>query len=183
MSARQERGLPTGVVLTIALVVAIAIVAAGMVLHLTVGGPGRAAPAVTAPPSTSATKRAAPSSSVPANTPTEAAAGFVAAFTDHAAPADAWEKQYSSYLTKQAKTAYAGTDREQVPGTRVTGKAIVTAGASAAPVPGSADDDGDTDPVPAIVAVPTDAGRYTVNLQQQDGRWLVVSAQLPGSGQ
>jgi len=182
MSPRQERGVPVWVALGIAFLAAVAIVVAGVVLHFAlrpsasqiVSAP---APTSSVTPSTSAT----PTEAAPANTPTSAAAGFVFAFTDHTVPTDAWEKNYASYLTEQAKTAYAGTNRDRVPGTRVTGPAKVTAGVSAAPVPGSADDDGEQDPVPAIVAVPTDAGTYTVNLQQQNGRWLVVSAQLPGS--
>lgn len=180
MSARQDRGLPAWAVCAATAGAVVVILGAGLALGLarqtSPAAPERTAVVPTASGSSAPT-------STPSNTPETAAAGFVAAFTNHQVPVDVWQKTYSAYLTKQAKTAYAGTDRGQVPGTRVTGKAIVTAGASAPPVPGSADDDGDTDPVPAIVAVPTDAGRYTVNLQQQDGRWLVVSAQLPGSGQ
>lgn len=180
MSARQDRGLPPWAVFAATAGAVMVILGAGLALGLA-RQTSPAAPERTAvAPPTSGTSSPAPT---PSDTPEAAAAGFVAAFTNHQVPVDVWQKTYSGYLTKQAKTAYAGTDRGQVPGTRVTGKAIVTAGASAAPVPGSADDDGDTDPVPAIVAVPTDAGQYTVNLQQQDGRWLVVSAQLPGSGQ
>ncbi|OII01463.1 hypothetical protein BIU95_07195 [Curtobacterium sp. MCBA15_007] len=182
MSARQDRGLPPWAVFAATTGAVMVILGAGLALGLA-RQTSPAAPERTAVvPTASGSSSPAPTST-PSNTPESAAAGFVAAFTNHQVPVDVWQKTYSGYLTKQAKTAYAGTDRGQVPGTRVTGKAIVTAGASAAPVPGSADDDGDTDPVPAIVAVPTDAGRYTVNLQQQDGQWLVVSAQLPGSGQ
>lgn len=182
MSARQERGLPPWAVFAATAAAVVVILGAGLALGLARQTSPAAPERVAVAPPTSESSAAAPTST-PSNTPESAAAGFVAAFTNHQVPVDVWQKTYSGYLTKQAKTAYAGTDRGQVPGTRVTGKAIVTAGASAAPVPGSADDDGDTDPVPAIVAVPTDAGRYIVNLQQQDGRWLVVSAQLPGSGQ
>lgn len=182
MSARQDRGLPPWAVFAATTGAVMVILGAGLALGLA-RQTSPAAPERTAVvPTASGSSTPAPTST-PSNTPESAAAGFVAAFTNHQVPVDVWQKTYSGYLTEQAKTAYAGTDRGQVPGTRVTGKAIVTEGASAAPVPGSADDDGDTDPVPAIVAVPTDAGRYTVNLQQQDGRWLVVSAQLPGSGQ
>ncbi|TCL80515.1 hypothetical protein EDF31_11233 [Curtobacterium sp. PhB142] len=182
MSARQDRDVPAWVVFTVVFGAVVIILGAGLALGIarqtSVPAPERAA---VTPTTTASTAPVPPSA--PSDTPESAAAGFVTAFTDHQAPADAWEKTFSGYLTEQAKTAYAGTDRTQVPGIRVTGKAVVTAGVSAAPVPGSADDDGESDPVPAIVTVPTDAGRYTVNLQQQDGRWLVVSAQLPRSGQ
>ncbi|QZQ53754.1 hypothetical protein KZI27_01005 (plasmid) [Curtobacterium sp. TC1] len=183
MNARQDdKGLPTWAVFTAAFGAVAIILGAGLALGLarqtSVPAPEQAA----ATPTTTASTAPVPTSA-PSDTPESAAAGFVTAFTDHQVPVDAWQKTYSDYLTEQAKTAYAGTDRTQVPGTRVTGKAVVIAGASAAPVPGSADDDGESDPVPAIVTVPTDAGRYTVNLQQQGGRWLVVSAQLPRSTQ
>jgi hypothetical protein len=182
MSTRQDRGLPSWAVFAATSGAVVVILGAGLTLGLARQTSPAAPERALVTPTASGTSAPVPAPT-PSNTPESAAAGFVAAFTNHQIPVDVWQKTYSGYLTEQAKTAYAGTDRGQVPGTRVTGKAIVTAGASAAPVPGSADDDGDTDPVPAIVAVPTDAGRYTVNLQQQDGRWLVVSAQLPGSGQ
>lgn len=183
MSARQDdTGLPTWAVFAAAFGAMIIILGAGLALGLARQGLVPAPEQAKATPSTTASTAPAPTST-PSDTPEAAAAGFVTAFTNHQVPVDAWEKTFSGYLTEQARTAYAGTDRTQVPGTRVTGKAVVTAGVTAAPVPGSADDDGESDPVPAIVTVPTDAGRYTVNLQQQDGRWLVVSAQLPGAGQ
>jgi hypothetical protein len=183
MSGHDRRGVPVSVLLGATVGFVVLILLGGLLLNraLHPQAPTRTAPIPTATMSTTPTPSR--TAAAPPSTPAAAAAGFVAAFTDHQEPTDVWESTYSAYLTPQAKTAYQGTDRTQVPGTRVTGKAAVVAGVSAAPVPGAADDDGDTDPVPAIVTVPTDAGDYTVNLQQQDGRWLVVSAQLPGSEQ
>lgn len=184
MSARQERGVPVWVAVGVAVAIVAVVVAGGLVAYFALRGPAPvSAPAPTAVPSASASATSTPMQAAPTDSPTSTAVGFVTAFTNHTVPDDVWEQQYSSYLTERAKTAYEGTNRDRVPGTRVTGPADVTAGVSATPIPGAADDDGDQDPVPAIVTVPTDAGTYTVNLQQQDGRWLVVSAQLPGSDQ
>ncbi|HAQ9631300.1 TPA: hypothetical protein IYE65_002964, partial [Enterococcus faecium] len=48
---------------------------------------------------------------------------------------------------------------------------------TAEPVEGDGHDEPSV--LPAIVSVPTDAGAYTVNLQQVAGQWLVMSASLP----
>jgi hypothetical protein len=120
-----------------------------------------------------------PTATPAATTPVAVATGFVAAFTNRDLTGTAWEKAYDSYLTADAQKAYQYTDQDKVPGTKVTGTAVLTAGGTTTGTPGTADA-GDDDPAPAIVTVPTDAGNYTVNLQQVAGSWQVLSAQTPG---
>ncbi|MBD8540595.1 hypothetical protein [Frigoribacterium sp. CFBP 8751] len=107
----------------------------------------------------------------------EVASSFVAAFTDRSVSGQEWEAGYTRYLTPRAQVAYEGTGQSRVPGTQVTGDAVLEAGVTAEPVEGDGHDEPSV--LPAIVSVPTDAGAYTVNLQQVAGQWLVMSASLP----
>ena len=65
---------------------------------------------------------------------------------------------------EQAQAAYEGTSQQAVPGTTLAGTVKL--------------EDGGTNGA-AIVDVPTDAGTYTVQLNQVNGSWKVLRAILP----
>ncbi|TCU82290.1 hypothetical protein EDF52_113136 [Curtobacterium sp. PhB42] len=96
---------------------------------------------------------------------TGAASGFVSAYVDKRVTGDAWAKGWMPYLTTQAQAAYEGTSQQAVPGTTLSGTVQL--------------EDGGTNGA-AIVDVPTDAGTYTVQLNQVNGSWKVLRAILPG---
>ena len=96
---------------------------------------------------------------------TGTASGFVSAYVDKSITGDAWAKGWMPYLTTQAQAAYEGTSQRAVPGTTLSGTVKL--------------EDGGTNGA-AIVDVPTDAGTYTVQLNQVNGSWKVLRAVLPG---
>lgn len=96
---------------------------------------------------------------------TGTASGFVSAYVDKSVTGDAWAKGWMPYLTTQAQAAYEGTNQQAVPGTTLSGTVKL--------------EDGGTNGA-AIVDVPTDAGTYTVQLNQVNGAWKVLRAVLPG---
>jgi len=96
---------------------------------------------------------------------TGTASGFVSAYVDKSVTGDAWAKGWMPYLTTQAQAAYEGTSQRAVPGTTLSGTVKL--------------EDGGTNGA-AIVDVPTDAGTYTVQLNQVNGSWKVLRAVLPG---
>jgi hypothetical protein len=96
---------------------------------------------------------------------TGTASGFVSAYVDKSVTGDAWAKGWMPYLTTQAQAAYEGTSQRAVPGTTLSGTVKL--------------EDGGTNGA-AIVDVPTDAGTYTVQLNQVNGSWKVLRAILPG---
>jgi hypothetical protein len=96
---------------------------------------------------------------------TGAASGFVSAYVDKTVTDDAWVKGWMPYLTTQAQAAYEGTSQQAVPGTTLTGTVKLESGGTNGA---------------AIVDVPTDAGTYTVQLNQVSGSWKVLRALLPG---
>lgn len=96
---------------------------------------------------------------------TGTASGFVSAYVDKSVTGDAWAKGWMPYLTTQAQAAYEGTSQQAVPGTTLSGTVKL--------------EDGGTNGA-AIVDVPTDAGTYTVQLNQVNGSWKVLRAILPG---
>lgn len=96
---------------------------------------------------------------------TGTASGFVSAYVDKSVTGDAWAKGWMPYLTTQAQAAYEGTSQRAVPGTTLAGTVKL--------------EDGGTNGA-AIVDVPTDAGTYTVQLNQVNGSWKVLRAILPG---
>ena len=96
---------------------------------------------------------------------TGTASGFVSAYVDKSITGDAWAKGWMPYLTTQAQAAYEGTNQQAVPGTTLSGTVKL--------------EDGGTNGA-AIVDVPTDAGTYTVQLNQVNGSWKVLRAILPG---
>lgn len=94
-----------------------------------------------------------------------AASGFVSAYVDKSITGDAWVQGWMPYLTTQAQAAYEGTSQQAVPGTTLSGTVTL--------------EDGGTNGA-AIADVPTDAGTYTVQLNQVNGSWKVLRAILPG---
>ncbi|MGF1662336.1 MAG: hypothetical protein ACFCVG_07665 [Kineosporiaceae bacterium] len=88
------------------------------------------------------------------------AVAAVTAFARPAAPVDRWWADLAPLLTPAARTAHTGTDPANVPASAVTGPA----GPARSP-----------SPFLATVAVPTDAGTYTVLLVRDDAGagWLV----------
>lgn len=94
-----------------------------------------------------------------------AASGFVSAYVDKSITGDAWAAGWMPYLTTQAQAAYEGTSQQAVPGTTLRGTVTL--------------EDGGTNGA-AIADVPTDAGAYTVQLNQVNGSWKVLRAILPG---
>ncbi|MCE0459431.1 hypothetical protein [Curtobacterium flaccumfaciens] len=131
-------------------------------------------PKITGPGQVSASASAQPSAPADAEDPitaaqegaaTGAASGFVSAYIDKTVTGDAWVKGWMPYLTTQAQAAYEGTSQQAVPGTTLTGTVKL--------------EDGGTNGA-AIVDVPTDAGTYTVQLNQVNGSWKVLRALLPG---
>lgn len=182
MSARQHtRGVPVWVAVVLAAAAAAGVVA--LVVGLSdAEKPGAALQTQVTPTPNGeegATPTAAPSTGeVPSEASAlEVATSFVAAFTDSSVSGPAWEADYVRYLTPRAQVAYEGTGQSRVPGTQVTGDAVLEGGVTAEPVEGEGHDEPSV--LPAIVSVPTDAGTYTVNLQQVAGQWLVMSASLP----
>jgi hypothetical protein len=130
----------------------------------TITGPGQ----VSAAPSTPASAPAdanAPIDAAQEGAATGAASGFVAAYVDKTAAGTAWTKAWMPYLTGQAQAAYEGTSQQRVPGSTLTGTAVLQGGATNGA---------------AVVDVPTDAGSYTVQLNQISGSWKVLRAILPG---
>lgn len=182
MSARRSnRGVPVWVAVVAAAAAAASVVAVivGLSDEATPGSAPQAQ--VTSPPtgSQSAQATVAPSTD---DGPSEASAlkvasSFVAAFTDRSVSGQEWEAGYTRYLTPRAQVAYEGTGQSRVPGTQVTGDAILEGVFAAEPVEGEGHDEPGVPP--ATVSVPTDAGACTVNLQQVAGQWLVMSASLP----
>lgn len=131
----------------------------------TISGPGQ----VSAAPSTSASAPANADDRIDAaqeGAATGAASGFVAAYIDKTVTGAAWAKGWMPYLTVQAQAAYEGTSQQRVPGRTLTGTAILQDGATNGA---------------AVVEVPTDAGTYSVQLNQVDGSWKVLRAILPGA--
>jgi hypothetical protein len=96
---------------------------------------------------------------------TGTASGFVSAYVDKSVTGDVWAKGWMPYLTTQAQAAYEGTSQRAVPGTTLSGTVKL--------------EDGGTNGA-AIADVPTDAGTYTVQLNQVNGSWKVLRAILPG---
>jgi hypothetical protein len=96
---------------------------------------------------------------------TGTASGFVSAYVDKSVTGDAWAKGWMPYLTTQAQAAYEGTSQQAVPGTTLSGTVKLEGGGTNGA---------------AIVDVPTDAGTYTVQLNQVNGSWKVLRAILPG---
>lgn len=130
----------------------------------TITGPGQ----VNAAPSTPASAPADADDQIDAaqeGAATGAASGFVAAYVDKTVTGDAWSSAWMPYLTEQAQAAYEGTSQQRVPGSTLTGSAVLQAGATNGA---------------AVVDVPTDAGTYTVQTNQVDGSWKVLRALLPG---
>lgn len=127
-----------------------------------VTGPGRVTPSA---------QPTAPVNAEDPITPTQegaatgTASGFVSAYVDKSVTGDAWAKGWMPYLTTQAQAAYEGTSQRAVPGTTLSGTVKL--------------EDGGTNGA-AIVDVPTDAGTYTVQLNQVNGSWKVLRAILPG---
>ena len=182
MSARRSnRGVPVWVAVVAAAAAAASVVAVivGLSDEATPGSAPQAQVTSTPTASQSAQATVAPSTD---DGPSEASAlevasSFVAAFTDRSVSGQEWEAGYTRYLTPRAQVAYEGTGQSRVPGTQVTADAVLEAGVTAEPVEGEGHDEPSV--LPAIVSVPTDAGAYTVNLQQVAGQWLVMSASLP----
>lgn len=133
-------------------------------------------PKITGPGQVSASASAVPQASAPTDAEdpigaaqegaaTGAASGFVSAYVDKSVSGDAWVQGWMPYLTTQAQAAYEGTSQRAVPGTTLTGTVTL--------------EDGGTNGA-AIADVPTDAGTYTVQLNQVNGSWKVLRAILPG---
>lgn len=97
---------------------------------------------------------------------TRAATTAMTAFARPHLGYDSWWAALEPLMTYQAAVDYAGTDPANVPASKVTGPAVVTDATSV---------------YLALVAVPTDVGRYTVLLVRTDGDspWLVQRLEPP----